>query len=163
MRVPRSPLKIAIAGGSIGGLSAGLALHTAGFDVHVYERDPGPLDARGAGIVVQPELLHLLNAGKAPTLPMTSCHVRRLLAPDGGDGQVRVMPQAFTSWESIYTTLRAAFPGNRNRSGAAVRRREATAVPDPLRKFGLRQSDGNTTRAREAGAAKYRGGKPKNG
>jgi 2-polyprenyl-6-methoxyphenol hydroxylase-like FAD-dependent oxidoreductase len=124
MRVRGPSLKIAIAGGSIGGLSAGLALHTAGFDTHVYERHPGPLEARGAGIVVQPELLHLLNAGHASTLPMTGCHVRRLLAPDGGDGQVRVMPQAFTSWESIYTTLRAAFPDNRYHMASTVRRVE---------------------------------------
>ena len=49
---PESRWKIAIAGGSIGGLSAGVALDTAGFDVQVYERDPGPMNTRGAGIVV---------------------------------------------------------------------------------------------------------------
>ncbi len=46
-------LQIAVAGGSIGGLCAGLALHGSGFDVNVYERHPGPMDTRGAGIVVQ--------------------------------------------------------------------------------------------------------------
>ena len=35
-------LQIAVAGGSIGGLCAGLALHGSGFDVNVYERHPGP-------------------------------------------------------------------------------------------------------------------------
>jgi 2,6-dihydroxypyridine 3-monooxygenase len=53
-------LQIAVAGGSIGGLCAGLALlHGSGFDVNVYERHPGPMDTRGAGIVVQGELVHL--------------------------------------------------------------------------------------------------------
>jgi 2-polyprenyl-6-methoxyphenol hydroxylase-like FAD-dependent oxidoreductase len=52
-------LKVAIAGGSIGGLCAGLALHESGFDVQVFERHPGPMETRGAGIVVQPELLLL--------------------------------------------------------------------------------------------------------
>ena len=46
-------LKIAVAGGSIGGLCAGIALHGAGFDVQVYERVSGPMETRGAGIVVQ--------------------------------------------------------------------------------------------------------------
>lgn len=55
------PLRVAVAGGSIGGLSAGLALHGAGFDVAVYERHPGPMETRGAGIVVQGELVQLLS------------------------------------------------------------------------------------------------------
>ena len=54
--IPRAA-EIAVAGGSIAGLSAGAALRTAGFDVHVFERSPGRLTSRGAGIVVQPELL----------------------------------------------------------------------------------------------------------
>ena len=53
-------LQIAVAGGSIGGLCAGLALHGSGFDVNVYERHPGPMNTRGAGIVVQGELVQLL-------------------------------------------------------------------------------------------------------
>ena len=57
-------LQIAVAGGSIGGLCAGLALHGSGFDVNVYERHPGPMDTRGAGIVVQGEL------AKFPDFPL---------------------------------------------------------------------------------------------
>jgi 2-polyprenyl-6-methoxyphenol hydroxylase-like FAD-dependent oxidoreductase len=44
------PLKIAVAGGSIGGFCAGLAWRGAGFDVQVYQRVSGPMDTRGAGI-----------------------------------------------------------------------------------------------------------------
>ena len=55
------PLRIAVAGGSIGGLCAGLALGGAGFDVQVYERVSGPMETRGAGIVVQGELTDLLG------------------------------------------------------------------------------------------------------
>src|SRR5712692_8287263 len=114
------PLKIAVAGGSIGGLCAGLALNGAGFDVQVYERDPGPMNTRGAGIVVQGELTQLLRAHGAPPLPTTSCSVRRYLDPDGGNGQTQSIPQAFTSWEAIYTTLRSAFPAARYHMGAAL-------------------------------------------
>ena len=113
-------LQIVVAGGSIGGLCAGLALHGSGFDVNVYERHPGPLDTRGAGIVVQGELVQLLDTYGAPPLPTTSCRVRRYLDPQGGDGQVQSMPQAFTSWEAIYETLRAAFPKERYHMGATL-------------------------------------------
>src|SRR3984893_8595782 len=113
-------LQIAVAGGSIGGLCAGLALHGSGFDVNVYERHPGPMDTRGAGIVVQGELVQLLDTYGAPPLPTTSCHVRRYLDPQGGDGQVQSMPQAFTSWEAIYETLRVAFPKERYHMGATL-------------------------------------------
>jgi len=36
------------------------------------------------------------------------------------------MPQQFTSWESIYLTLRAAFPNARYRAGATLERSEGT-------------------------------------
>ena len=114
------PLKIAVAGGSIGGLCAGLALNGAGFDVQVYERDPGPMSTRGAGIVVQGELTQLLRTHAAPPLPTTSCSVRRYLDPNGSNGQAQSMPQAFTSWEAIYTTLRSAVPAERYHMGAAL-------------------------------------------
>jgi len=115
-----SPPKVTIAGGSIGGLCAGLALRGIGADVTVYEREAGPFDTRGAGIVVQPHLVSLLRDHHAPPLPVTGCRVRRYLAPDGGDGRTEAMPQAFTSWEAIYATLRAAFPDERYHTGAAV-------------------------------------------
>jgi 2-polyprenyl-6-methoxyphenol hydroxylase-like FAD-dependent oxidoreductase len=115
-----APLRIAVAGGSIGGLCAGLALHGSGFDVQVYERHPGPMETRGAGIVVQGELLQLLRNNGAPAPPTTSCRMRRYLDPDGGDGQTQPMPQDFTSWEAIYRTLRAAFPNDRYYMGADI-------------------------------------------
>jgi 2-polyprenyl-6-methoxyphenol hydroxylase-like FAD-dependent oxidoreductase len=112
--------KIAIAGGSLGGLCAGVALDTAGFDVQVYERDPGPMNTRGAGIVVQSELLSLLRSSGAAPLPVTHCRVRRYLNPTGGDGQEQPAPQQFTSWEAIYSTLKTAFPSDRYHMGAAL-------------------------------------------
>lgn len=115
-----APLRITVAGGSIGGLSAGVALHWAGFDVQVHERHPGPMETRGAGIVVQNELIQLLRDSGAPPLPTTRCSVRRYLDPAGGDGQVQHAPQEFTSWEAIYTTLRAALPADRYHMGSVL-------------------------------------------
>jgi 2-polyprenyl-6-methoxyphenol hydroxylase-like FAD-dependent oxidoreductase len=113
-------LRIAVAGGSIGGLCAGLALRGAGFDVQVYERVSGPMETRGAGVVVQGDLVELLRTHGADALPTTQCRVRRYLSPDGGDGQVQRAPQDFTSWEAIYRTLAAAFPSDRYHRGATL-------------------------------------------
>jgi 2,6-dihydroxypyridine 3-monooxygenase len=113
-------LKIAVAGGSIGGLCAGLALRGAGFDVQVYERVSGPMEARGAGLVVQGELIDLLRTHSAGALPTTRCAVRRYLSPEGGEGKVQRAPQDFTSWEAIYRTLADAFPSDRYHRGATL-------------------------------------------
>src|SRR6267154_766550 len=114
------PLRIAVAGGSIGGLCAGLTLRGAGIDVQVYERVSGPMETRGAGIVVQGELIDLLRAHGAEALPTTRCAVRRYLSPEGGEGKVQRAPQDFTSWEAIYRTLADAFPSNRYHRGATL-------------------------------------------
>ena len=124
--LPRQ-VEIAVAGGSIGGLSAGTALLAAGFDVHVFERSPGRLTSRGAGIVVQPDLLGLLAMVGAPPLAMTGCTVRRTLLGTSGRVEEMRMPQWFTSWEAIYTALRAAFPNDRYHSGAALELLDVTA------------------------------------
>jgi 2,6-dihydroxypyridine 3-monooxygenase len=113
-------LRIAVAGGSIGGLCAGIALRGAGFDVNVYERVSGPMETRGAGIVVQRDLIDLFRTHGAGTLPTTHCTVRRYLSPEGGEGEVRRAPQDFTSWEGIYRTLVAAFPSERYHRGAKL-------------------------------------------
>jgi 2-polyprenyl-6-methoxyphenol hydroxylase-like FAD-dependent oxidoreductase len=120
MSAADGPLRIAVAGGSIGGLCAGLALRGAGFDVQVYERVSGPMETRGAGIVVQGELIDLLRTNGAGALPTTHCRVRRYLSPAGGEGEVQRAPQDFTSWEAIYRTLVAAFPANRYHQGATL-------------------------------------------
>jgi 2-polyprenyl-6-methoxyphenol hydroxylase-like FAD-dependent oxidoreductase len=114
------PLRIAVAGGSIGGLCAGLALRGVGFDVQVYERISGPMETRGAGIVVQGELTDLLRTHGAGALPTTRCRVRRYLSPEGGEGEVQRAPQDFTSWEAIYRTLATAFPSDRYHRGATL-------------------------------------------
>jgi 2-polyprenyl-6-methoxyphenol hydroxylase-like FAD-dependent oxidoreductase len=114
------PFRIAVAGGSIGGLCAGLALRRVGFDVQVYERVSGPMETRGAGIVVQGELINLLRTHGATALPTTHCTLRRYLSPEGGEGEVQPAPQDFTSWEAIYRTLAAAFPSYLYHRGATL-------------------------------------------
>lgn len=112
--------RVAISGGSIAGLGAAVALYRAGADVRVYERDPGPLRASGAGLVVQPELTALLHVPDGPRLPMTRCSGRRHVGFDGTAGPLQRMPQTFTSWDAIYTTLHRQLPADRYHSGAPV-------------------------------------------
>jgi len=120
VREGNRPLKVAVAGGSIAGLCAGIALRGIGCAVEVYERTPGAMASRGAGIVVQDDLLRLLRRHGAPELPVTSCLQRRYLLPDGGDGVATAMPQRFTSWYAIYRTLRSAFPDERYHPGSTL-------------------------------------------
>src|SRR5258707_2720071 len=113
-------LRVVVAGGSLGGLCAGVALRGQGAKVDIYERHAGAMENRGAGIVVQQELTSLLQRHGAPLLPTTSCRGRRYLDPAGGNGQTQSMPQQFTSWEAIYLTLRAAFPEAQYHTGPAL-------------------------------------------
>ncbi len=70
--------------------------------------------------MVQPELLGLLGYVKAPSLAVTGCSHRRLVDAKTGRFEDRYMPQDFTSWEAIYTSLRAAFPTEAYHTDEAV-------------------------------------------
>ena len=120
-------LKVAVAGGSIGGLCAGIALRAIGCDVEIYERAVSEMTSRGAGIVAQPQLLRLLRDVNAPELPTTSCLYRHHLMPDGGDGARIEMPLRLTSWYAIYRTLKSAVPENLCHAGSTVMGFDRTA------------------------------------
>jgi 2-polyprenyl-6-methoxyphenol hydroxylase-like FAD-dependent oxidoreductase len=111
---------VTIGGGSVAGLCNAIALRKIGATVRIYERVPGPMMARGAGIVVQSELTRLLAENGAGPLPCTSCQGRRYLDYDGGDGTLEEAPQDFTSWEAIHAALRAAVPSECYRAGSEV-------------------------------------------
>jgi len=96
-----------------------VALRAVGWEAEVFELTPGRLASRGAGIVVQPELLRLLAFGGAPGLPTTSCNARLYLDP-AGRAETVPMVQRFTSWQAIHDTLKAAFPQQHYHSGRPV-------------------------------------------
>jgi 2-polyprenyl-6-methoxyphenol hydroxylase-like FAD-dependent oxidoreductase len=54
-------VKIIVIGGSIAGLSAGIALRCKGFDVDIFERSPEAIETRGAGLVIQPDLANYVH------------------------------------------------------------------------------------------------------
>ncbi|HEV7252027.1 MAG TPA: FAD-dependent oxidoreductase [Mesorhizobium sp.] len=123
-------MRVAVAGGSIGGLAAATALRSVGCAVEVYERTPHQMTSRGAGIVVQPALTALLSKVGAPPLPTTSCAHRNYLSPNGGG--LSPMPQRFTSWEAIYRTLLAALPGESYHLGVEVGGSEHDGAVGPV-------------------------------
>jgi 2-polyprenyl-6-methoxyphenol hydroxylase-like FAD-dependent oxidoreductase len=107
--------KVAIAGGSLGGLMAGLELLAAGADVQVFERSGRALDDRGAGIVMQPQTLNILSerCGLDEDQSGTWLRYRQYLDHSGAVSSHQAMPQLMTSWGLLYRAFRKAFPAER--------------------------------------------------
>lgn len=56
------PFRAIVVGGSVGGLAGALELRrSANAEVAVYERSSGQMQARGAGVVMQPDVEWLLG------------------------------------------------------------------------------------------------------
>jgi 5-methylphenazine-1-carboxylate 1-monooxygenase len=71
-------MKIVIAGAGIGGLTAAMCLHRAGFDVHVYEA-VGEMRPLGVGINIQAGAIRILSGlGLEPALAATGIETREL-------------------------------------------------------------------------------------
>lgn len=100
-------MKVAVIGGSLGGLTAALLLRDMGADVHVYERSPNELVQRGAGIGFLPESQRYLTtqAGVAlDDISVATGHIRYL------DRAGRVVHDErhdyrFSSWNTVYRQL----------------------------------------------------------
>lgn len=107
-------LRVAIVGGSIGGLTAATLLHEIGCDVHVYERSSEALQGRGAGIVVLPmtERYFTERGGEENRVSLSLTWWKYLDAAGfevSGDADFF----RFSSWNTVYRALRAAFPESR--------------------------------------------------
>lgn len=107
-------LRVAVIGGSLGGLCAALALRGAGCAVEVFEKSQAAMSdrGRGAGLVVQHEVLHLLEGlgiatRQAVSVPSLS---RQYLNRDGSVKVAEPSRQLMTSWDTIYRQLKDAFP-----------------------------------------------------
>jgi 2,6-dihydroxypyridine 3-monooxygenase len=104
--------RVAVVGGSIGGLTAALLLRDAGCEVAVFERSPTFLTSFGAGIVVQPDLVRYFLERTPITLEQISVpskSVRYWRADTGElrgelDGEWR-----YTSYTALYGGLLTTF------------------------------------------------------
>src|SRR6187402_2540748 len=101
-------LRIAIAGGSIGGLFAASLLHAAGHDVTVYERSRQGLEGRGAGLVGQPDVYAILDAvGRERVAEIgVIARERIFLNRDGRVIKRFATPQTQLSWDILFRTFR---------------------------------------------------------
>jgi 2,6-dihydroxypyridine 3-monooxygenase len=115
--------RVAVIGGSLGGLTAALVLRDAGFDVTVYERSGAVLEQRGAGIGFLPDSARYLVERAGVDLDAISIATERIryLARDGTVMHDIAQPYRFSSWNTIYRALLACYGHDRYLLG-----REAT-------------------------------------
>ncbi len=106
------PLDAIVIGGSMAGLFAGLVLRDAGCAVEIFEKSPREMQERGAGLVVQDEVLDFVteHCGAIPDDLGVRSWARQLLARDGSVTWTESSPQLMTSWDSLYRHLKRAFP-----------------------------------------------------
>ncbi|MEU6019047.1 FAD-dependent monooxygenase [Streptomyces sp. NPDC047515] len=98
--------KAVVIGGSVGGLAAAHELLAIDADVAVYERSAGTTQARGAGIVMQPEVEALLaRLGVTSASVSVELHERQQLHVHGGTTSYKA-PQLMTAWDTLYRALR---------------------------------------------------------
>ncbi|HYJ69139.1 MAG TPA: FAD-dependent monooxygenase [Nocardioidaceae bacterium] len=100
-------LRVAVSGGSLGGLTVGLLLSDAGFDVDVYERSRTKLHSRGAGIVLHDLTVRYLLEHELLDLDDVSVPATWWCYVDSA-GEVIHRERCrhrFTSWNTLYHAL----------------------------------------------------------
>ena len=114
-------LRVAIVGGSIGGLTAAVLLYELGLDVHVYERSSGALQARGAGIVVLPmtERYFTEQGGKDSRVSLELAWWR-YVDRAGCEISADLDRFRFSSWNTVYRALLEVFPEDRYHLGTEM-------------------------------------------
>ncbi len=113
---------VMVMGGSLGGLTAALALRDAGCDVRVFERSSSALQARGAGIAALDATLRYLTerGGCRPEDVCSSTSWIRFLRADGSVQHEQRHRYRFSSWNTIYRSLLRLFDADRYLLGREV-------------------------------------------
>ncbi|WP_328516552.1 FAD binding domain-containing protein [Tardiphaga alba] len=115
-------LRVAIVGGSVGGLFAATLLQRAGHQVKVYERSTHGLQGRGAGLVPQDEIFEILRLlGHSGIADAGIVASERITLDRFGTIIDRVArSQMQISWDYLYTTLRSILDEGSYYVGKAV-------------------------------------------
>jgi 2,6-dihydroxypyridine 3-monooxygenase len=117
--MPGGP-RVAVVGGSLGGVTAGLVLRDVGCDVQVFERSRSPLQERGAGIAVLDATVRYLVEHRVVALDgiCTSTGWLRYLNLNGSVQYEERRGYRFSSWNTIYRTLIDCLGEDRYRLGS---------------------------------------------
>jgi 2,6-dihydroxypyridine 3-monooxygenase len=115
-------LRVVIAGGSLGGLTAAVLLRDAGCEVEVYERSASALEGRGAGIVVQPITVRYFLERRVVELDRISTAATRLryLNRDGSVLYEESSAYRFTAWNTLHRALGRCLGWERCHLGEAL-------------------------------------------
>jgi 2,6-dihydroxypyridine 3-monooxygenase len=107
-------MRVAVIGGSIGGLSSALALHCINCEVNVFERSSDEMKSRGAGLIVQMDLINFLKEHGVTTEDAISvpAYKRQYISKDGSVIQEEQTVQLMTSWDNVYRQLKNALPSD---------------------------------------------------
>ena len=103
--------RVAVVGGSLGGLTAALVLRDLGCQVDVFERSAVELESRGAGIVVLDETVRYFRERTDLELDQltTATGVLRYLGRDGAVVFEEPRRYRYSAWHTIYRALLGCF------------------------------------------------------
>ncbi|MBI4204084.1 MAG: monooxygenase [Betaproteobacteria bacterium] len=115
-------LRVAVVGGSMGGLTAALLLRDLGYGVDVFERSPVDLTGFGAGIVAHEASVRYFVGRTTMSLDTMTVPVGRYRLLDGSGALLFEEPVAyrFAAWGSLYRALLAEFGRERYFQGMAL-------------------------------------------
>lgn len=136
--------RIAVAGGSMGGLFASALLSAAGHEVVTFERSVSGLEGRGAGLVAQQEVYQILAAAGLDDVARigVTAYERVYLDRAGRIAKRFDMPQTQISWDVLFRSFRSLIPDDRYRGGA-----EVVAAQEDTRGAALKFADGTIVEA----------------
>ena len=111
--------RVAVVGGSLGGLTAALVLRDLGCQVDVFERSAVELESRGAGIVVLDETVRYFRERTDLELDQltTATGLLRYLGRDGRVVYEEPRRYRYSSWHTIYRALLGCFGRRRYHLG----------------------------------------------
>lgn len=115
-------LRVAVVGGSIGGLTAAVLLRDLGCNVEVFERSAAELQGRGAGIVVHEMSVRYLVENRIADIDALSVASHRHVHIDAAGATIHDDPIAYryTSWNTLYRNLVQSLGQDRYHLGRAI-------------------------------------------